>query len=157
MDKINEIFNNKKYRKYLNRLVELERDREFCNHTIEHFLDVARISYIKVLEERLSYSKEVIYAIALLHDIGRVLQYEKNIPHDEGSVILAKEILEETSYDSNEVYEILKAIGKHRAECTDELSRIIYESDKISRNCFSCKAEKDCYWSREKKNFNITY
>ena len=74
MDKINEIFLNDKYVKLLNELNELEENRVFCKHGIEHFLDVARIAYIKVLENKLSYSKEVIYAIALLHDIGRVLE-----------------------------------------------------------------------------------
>ena len=69
MDKVNEILNNKDYKVYLEELSELEKERVFCNHTIEHFLDVSRIAYIRVLEEGLKYSKEVIYAIGLLHDI----------------------------------------------------------------------------------------
>ena len=31
--------NNKLYREALENLID-ERDREFCNHTIEHFIDV---------------------------------------------------------------------------------------------------------------------
>lgn len=158
MDKINEIFNNKKYNDYLKRLIKLEETREFCGHNIEHFLAVSRIAYIKVLEEELPYSKEVIYAIGLLHDIGRVLEYEKNIPHNEGSVIIAKEILKETSYTNQEKDVILKAIYSHRKEVEeDTLAKIIYLSDKLSRNCFNCKAEDKCYWSKDKKNFNISY
>lgn len=120
-------------------------------------MDVSRIAYIRVLEEGLKYSKEVIYAIGLLHDIGRVLEYKEEIPHHEGSVIIAKDILKETSFTKEEKDEILKGIENHRKDSGDELSRIIYESDKLSRNCFSCKAEKDCYWSKEKKNFKIKY
>ncbi len=217
MDKVNEILNNKDYKTYLEELSELEKERVFCNHTIEHFLDVSRIAYIRVLEEGLKYSKEVIYAIGLLHDIGRVLEYKEEIPHHEGSVIIAKDILKETSFTKEEkdeilkgieglkyskevIYaigllhdigrvleykeeiphhegsviiakdilketsftkeeknEILKGIENHRKDSVDELSRIIYESDKLSRNCFSCKSEKDCYWSKEKKNFKIKY
>ena len=156
MIKVNEILDNEKYRENLKRLEELEEDREFCRHTMEHFLDVARIAYIEVLEKGLSYSKEVIYGIALLHDIGRVLEYESNIPHHEASVIIAKDILDETSYSDIEIKSILTAIENHRGDSADELSKIIYRSDKLSRNCFKCKAEKECYWSKSKKNFNIT-
>ena len=157
MDKVNEILDNEDYKTYLKELNELEKEREFCNHTIEHFLDVSRIAYIRVLEEGLKYSKEVIYAIGLLHDIGRVLEYKEKIPHHEGSVIIAKDILKETRFTIEEKEEILKGIENHRKDSEDKLARIIYESDKLSRNCFSCKAEKECYWSKEKKNFKIKY
>ena len=76
MDNINKILHHPKYKSLLEELNELEKDREFCNHTLEHFLDVARIAYITVLEEELNYSKDVIYSIALLNDIGRVIQYK---------------------------------------------------------------------------------
>lgn len=157
MDKINEILLSDKYKEILNTLEFLEKDRVFCKHNIEHFLDVARIAYIKVLEDRLDYSKEIIYAIALLHDIGRVLEYNEGIPHHEGSVILAKEILSETSYDDKEKEIIISAIENHRSIDDNVLNKIIYVSDKISRNCFSCKSEKECYWSTEKKNLKIKY
>lgn len=157
MDKINEILLNKKYKEALVILEDLEKGREFCKHNIEHFLDVARIAYIKVLEEKLDYSKDIIYGIALLHDIGRVLQYKEGIPHHEGSVILAKEILKETSYNEEEKEAILSAIENHRCEDENKLNKIIYLSDKLSRNCFSCKSEKECYWSIDKKNLKIKY
>jgi uncharacterized protein len=125
---------------------------------MEHFLDVARIAYIKVLEDNLSCSKEVIYGIALLHDIGRVLEYEEGIPHHEGSVIIAKEILQDTSFTKEEKESILKAIEAHRKDDNlEKLAKIIYKSDKISRNCFNCKAIDECYWSDDKKNFYINY
>ena len=157
MERVNQILKNKNYRNYLEKLEVLEEKREFCNHTIDHFLDVARIAYIKVLEDNLNYSKAVIYAIALLHDIGKILEYEEGIPHHRGSVEIAKEILKETGFNEEEKTSILIAIEEHREGSDKELSEIIYISDKLSRNCFNCKAEKKCYWGKDKKNFNIRY
>ena len=157
MENINIILNNKEYKQALEKLSEYERNREFCNHTIEHFMDVSRIAYIMVLEEKLNVSKEVIYAIGLLHDIGRVKQYEEGIHHDIASVEMSKEILKETSFTDEEINIILNGIANHRKESDNKLGEIIYKADKLSRQCFNCKAEKECYWSSEKKNFKITY
>lgn len=157
MDNIDAIISNNLYKEALEKLSEYERDREFCNHTIEHFIDVSRIAYIMVLEEKLSVSKEVIYAIGLLHDIGRVRQYEEGIHHDIASVEMSREILKETSFTEYEVDIILNGIANHRKESDNKLEEIIYKADKLSRQCFNCKAEKECYWSSEKKNFKITY
>lgn len=158
MDKINEILSNKTYKKILLEIEELEKGREFCKHNLIHFLDMARIAYIICLEKNLSYTKDVIYAISLLHDIGRGEQYKNNIPHDEAGIKIAKEILKETSYTLEERKLILKGIDSHRNKDNDnEFLSIIYRADKISRNCFDCKAEKDCYWSSEKKNMIIKY
>jgi uncharacterized protein len=157
MENINIILNNKEYKQALEKLSEYEKNREFCNHTIEHFIDVSRIAYIMVLEEKLNVSKEVIYAIGLLHDIGRVKQYEEGIHHDIASVEMSKEILKETSLTDEEINIILNGIANHRKESDNKLEEIIYKADKLSRQCFNCKAEKECYWSSEKKNFKITY
>lgn len=157
MEKVNEILNNIEYKKYLKALEEIEKDREFCKHNIEHFLDLARIAYIIVLENKLPFSKEIIYGIALLHDIGRVLEYTETQPHHEASIIISKKILKDSKYTTDEINSILKAIGNHRDNSDDELSNVIYVSDKLSRNCFNCKAEKECYWKNEKKNFKIIY
>lgn len=157
MNNIDAIMSNKLYKEALEKISEYERDREFCNHTIEHFIDVSRIAYIMVLEEKLSVSKEVIYAIGLLHDIGRVRQYEEGIHHDIASVEMSKEILKETSFTDEEINIILNGIANHRKESDNKLEEIIYKADKLSRQCFNCKAEKECYWSSEKKNFKITY
>lgn len=152
MENVNIILSHPKYRALLEELNYLEKDREFCNHTLEHFLDVARIAYIKVLEEGLNYSKEVIYSIALLHDIGRVLEYNNGVDHHEGSAIIAEELLHDTSFNREEKALIIKSIKEHRKESEDELSKIIYKSDKLSRNCFNCRAYNDCYWKEDKKN-----
>ena len=157
MNNIDVIVSNKLYKESLEKLKKYEANREFCNHTIEHFIDVSRIAYIMVLEEGLKISKEVIYAIGLLHDIGRVKQYEEGIHHDIASVEMSKEILRETSFAEEEINTILNGIANHRKESDNKLEEIIYKADKLSRQCFNCKAEKKCYWSSDKKNFKITY
>ena len=155
MERVNKILNNKKYKELLERLNELEKERVFCKHNMEHFLDLARIAYIKVLETGLHYNKEVIYAIALLHDMGRVIQYENGTPHDAASVTIAKEILKEIDFSLEEKNLIIECIKDHRGQGNCELSRIIAKSDKLSRKCFMCDAEKDCYWDKNKKNLEI--
>lgn len=157
MKRVNDILNNELYKEYLHRLKKYEENREFCKHDMDHFLDMARIAYIIVLEEGINVSKEIIYSIGLLHDIGRVLEYESGIPHHEASVIISKEILKDIDFSYEEKESILKAIENHRDEDNEQLSSIIYTSDKLSRNCLECKAIKDCYWSDEKKNLIIKY
>lgn len=157
MNNIDKILNDRLYKESLEKLKLYEKDREFCNHTIEHFMDVARIAYIMVLEENIEVSKEVVYAIGLLHDIGRVKQYEDGIDHDLASVEMSKIILSKTEFDEEEINIILNGIAKHRSKSDNKLEEIIYKADKLSRRCFNCKTEKECYWSKEKKNFKISY
>lgn len=158
MDKINEILQNDIFKINMEKLEKLEENREFCRHGINHSLDVARIAYILTLENRLDYSKEIIYAIALLHDIGRVMQYENGVSHHEGSVILAEEILKNTSYGDEEISIIIDAIKNHRKkENASEFNKLIFKSDKLSRNCFMCKSYDECYWDSNKKNNIINY
>ena len=157
MKKVNDILNNTLYKENLEKLLKYEEKREFCRHELKHFIDMARIAYIMVLEKGLPYAKELIYAIGLLHDIGRVKQYEEGIPHHIASVELSKEILKKIDFTEEEKNIIIKSIQNHRKEADDELSLIIYRSDKLSRECFNCKAINDCYWSDEKKNLKINY
>lgn len=157
MEKVNAILNNPKYINYLKRLENYEVNRKFCKHNMKHFLDLARIAYIMVLEDNLNYSKEIIYAIGLLHDIGRVLEYEKDIPHHKGSVIIAKELLKDSEFKNEEIEKILEGIEFHRTDSLSCLGKIIYESDKLSRDCYNCEAVKECYWDKDKKNMNIRY
>ena len=98
MDRVNQIWNHPLYQTELRKLQLLEADREFCRHTPEHFLDVARLAYIRALEENYPVSKELIYCTALLHDIGRARQYEDGTPHDEAGAIIAGQILKELGF-----------------------------------------------------------
>ncbi|GAA0772418.1 HD domain-containing protein [Clostridium subterminale] len=158
MNEIQLIINNENFKKCLEKLNFLEQNRTFCKHGIEHSLDVARIAYIISLEKNYNIGKNVIYASALLHDLGRVFQYEENIPHEDGSVILGKKILEECNFSNEDINTILDAIKTHRKGMfNNNLGYILYESDKLSRMCFTCKNEVECYWEKSKKNFTIKY
>lgn len=158
VDRINLILHNKTYRKYLEKNENCERNRNFCLHDLSHFLDVARIAYIISLENGLSISKDIIYAAALLHDIGRWKQYKYNIPHDESSAELAVQILQSSEFSSNEISLITEAIKNHRDKNEDSgLSYLLYTSDKLSRKCYNCSAFNQCNWSDNKKNLNVIY
>ena len=81
MKRIHKIQNHPIFREQYQLLVEAEKDRIFCRHTMEHFLDVARLMYIYDLEDGAGIDKEIIYAAALLHDIGRYEQIRIGTPH----------------------------------------------------------------------------
>lgn len=145
----------------LHRLEELEKTRIFCRHQTEHLLDVARIAYILNLEGGLGLSRDLIYAAALLHDIGKSRQYEEGIPHETASADLAERILSDMPSDlaftAEEQLQILTAIRGHRKPRSGAgpLESLLYKSDKMSRTCFACPAEPECNWDSAKKNTEI--
>lgn len=159
MYRVNAILNNYRFKEYLSKNEEYERNRIFCGHNLQHFLDVARIAYIMVLENNIKLSKDIVYAAALLHDIGRWIQYKEGISHEIASHNLAKDILLECDYKKEEIKIILDAISNHRDQKNEErtFNHIFYLSDKLSRSCFSCKAINECKWSEDKKNYGIVY
>ena len=158
MENTNIIMFNEEYVKLLNDLEEFERERPFCKHDLAHFLDVARICYIMVLEEGLNISKDLIYTTALLHDIGRIIQYREGTDHDKASADIAKKLIPLTSFNEEERKMIIDCIEKHREKQTSTpFNELFYKADKLSRICFRCPAYDICYWSEEKKNHKITY
>ena len=137
---------------------ELEQDRKFCRHDMEHFLSVARLAYIFNLERKYNLPKDVIYAAALLHDIGRWKQYSCGIPHEVASRDMAEIILKDSRFRDEEIELICQAISEHRiTDHSKQLSMILYDADKISRNCYSCAVQEECNWNDEKKNLHITW
>lgn len=160
MERVNRILRSEKYQEHIDKIKAAEENRIFCCHNMVHFLDVARIAALINAEEQLGIDKELIYAAALLHDIGRHVQYADGTPHELASAELAPEILQETGFAEWEQTEILRAIREHRnAEIAGEksLAGIIYRADKASRACFACEAERLCDWKAEKKNLEIRY
>lgn len=167
MERIEKIRKHPLYVRNQQRIDEMEVNRIFCCHGVNHSLDVARILYILVLEQGLSYEKDIIYATALLHDIGRGLQYEEHVSHHEVGAKLAKDILLDCNYSEDEIAMITAAIaghhtGKSHSEAVKDYSEasftdLFYQADKLSRNCFDCKASKQCYWTQEKRNLQIRY
>ena len=51
MERLNTVLRHPLYQQYYKELREEERDRIFCCHQMEHLLDVARIAYIRNLEQ----------------------------------------------------------------------------------------------------------
>ena len=162
MVRINQILAHSKYKDYLKRIEEAEKDRIFCGHDLVHFLDVCRLAWILYLEEdkAANLDKEWVYAAGLLHDIGRWKQYRDGTPHEQASAELAEDILKDCGFDGRETKLILTAIGNHRNPKVIKeisLSGYLYRADKMSRACFGCKAEAACDWSQEKKNRKLVY
>lgn len=159
MKRVNLILNNERYKKFIKEIEAYEKDRQYCRHHMDHFLDVARIAYILVLERHMDIDKEMVYAAALLHDIGRAEEYRNGLSHHVAGLTLAGEILKESGFNENEKTVILDAIKYHRneTEMLDNFSSIFSKSDKLSRKCYNCEAIDTCNWNSDKKNYNISY
>lgn len=161
MARVNAVVSHPVYQEYYRRLEALEQNRIFCRHQMDHLLDTARIAYIRSMEQGLGLDKELIYTAAILHDIGKSLQYEKKIPHETAGEEIAAGILdslpEEMRFSEEEKRMILTAIRGHRRlrENPEPLERLLYESDKASRMCMACPAQEECDWNEEKKNMEI--
>jgi putative nucleotidyltransferase with HDIG domain len=157
MDRINNLIQNDSYKKFMQDIDAKEQDRIFCCHGIEHCLDVARIAYIQKLENNIDIQKDVIYAAALLHDIGRAASCKSSSEHHERSAAYSKDILAEAGYTAEEIDMIVEAIRYHNSDGLDMegLPELIYKADKNSRLCFSCKAYDECYWKKEDKNKGV--
>lgn len=161
--RLNKILLHPLYRKYYQQIEEFEVDRPFCKHDMAHFLDVARISYILALETDPTSAlslKELLYATALLHDIGRHEEYTLGTPHERASASLCLPILTDSGFQEGEIREIQKAIVNHRNPSYQEesnLSGYIYKADKASRPCHSCRHEQMCTWTAAKKNLSLRY
>lgn len=160
MDRIDKILNHNLFLYHLGENEAAEAQRCFCRHNMVHFLDVARIGLIINLEENLGVDKEWIYAAALLHDLGKHIQYDNGTPHEKASGEIAPDILKDCGFNDKETGVIVDAILSHRdVSVTEEknLRGILYRADKASRACFACKAEADCNWKEGKKNLQIKY
>ncbi len=175
MNRIRQITDQAVFRQYMDRIKELERERIYCSHDVEHSLAVARLIWIRVLEEKLPLDKEVVYGAALLHDLGRVEQYTGGKDHCGASVALAARILEKTDFSPEEQAMICYAVGAHRegvparplpdylaATLSPEteasarlLAECMYRADKESRMCFLCRAQATCNWPEEQRNMFV--
>lgn len=179
MERVNKILNHDLFKEYIEKNRSAEETRRFCHHDIRHFLDVARLGMIFYLKQRCGQtageqggfaakarggrpqiSEELIYAAALLHDIGRWKQYEDGTPHELASAEFAPAILADCGFTEEETARIVTAILNHRNESIREeesLSGILYRADKMSRSCFCCEAEAECGWKGAKKNLELRY
>lgn len=160
MERIDKILNHDLFIWHLKENEAAEADRRFCRHNMVHLLDVARIAMILNLQEGNFVEKDLIYGAALLHDIGRHVQYENGTPHEIAGALIAPEILKDCGYDEKETAVIVSAIRTHRTKEVERektLNGILYRADKASRACFACKAETECDWKKGKKNLQIKW
>ena len=149
-----------------------EKERIYCGHDIHHLLDVARVTYISVLEQRqtdplafggqdLYELKDIIYAAALLHDIGRGREYEDQTLHHEASSALASRILTACGFPAEQIHQIRALILEHRGQritpATNgpDLTQLFKEADKTCRLCFICPAADSCKWDESTKNQTV--
>lgn len=159
MDRINGIFHHRRFGSELRNIEADEKDRKFCRHGIEHLMDVARLMYIHDLETGGRTPRDLIYAAALLHDIGRHAQYAEGTPHDEAGAAIAGEIMGDCGFSEEEIRQVTEAIRAHRNEESasggETLGEMLYRADKESRLCFACGARDECNWPEEKMNLKV--
>lgn len=156
MERVEKLLSLPLYQEYLARNAEKEVDRKFCVHNWQHFLDVARLTYIlllesdeqdKLREEIGTKTKEIAYAAALLHDIGKWQEYETGEDHALVSAKLARALLLEVDFTSGEIDLICQAIEEHRTASVPQtiLGSHLKKADKLARLCRFCSAQGDCY------------
>ena len=186
MERASSVLAHPIFKERLEQLEELEKDRIYCHHGMEHLLTVARLSYIFAIERMCRLEKDLIYATAFLHDIGRCTQYEEGTPHAEAGLVYAKQVLVECGFGPAETAMALEAISRHSGkkepadtgilqtvpelrdealllrdpiimELAEQLTDVLYDGDKLSRDCFNCKAEKQCAWDPDMKVMTISW
>jgi len=153
MERVNRILSDGEYQAFLQENGRREQDRLFCRHDLEHMLDVARLTYILLLEAgQLAQAcpgagRELAYAAGLLHDIGRWRQYDGHGDHAADGARLAGPILERAGFSPQEAAVIRRAIGEHRSADAGSscLGAALARADDLSRPCFRCRAREHCY------------
>jgi len=159
MPRIERLMASEEFNDILDKIECLEKSRIYCPHNLGHLLDVARMMYIINLEENLGIDKEVIYAAALTHDLGRLEEYSGGRDHHLASCDIAINMMKKSGFDQKQIDDVVIAISKHRSDSnTDEanyLAGLLRFADKRSRNCYRCSARDTCKWSDEKKNSSI--
>jgi len=155
MERYEKIVSNTIFMEHIQKIDRLEKDRIYCRHNSGHLMDVARIAMLINLDEEYNISKDLIYASALLHDIGRDIEYEEGISHEIASADIAPEILTATSYTEDEIDIIVKSIINHRnpdIKMERSLTGLLYRADKLSRACYLCNAYDKCHKAIDKRN-----
>lgn len=163
MLRIDAILKDPFFEDYINRNNISEVHRKFCRHSFQHLVDVARITYILMLESgditefaeknelNLKSARELVYASALLHDIGRWKEYETGEDHSIVSAELALNILNNAGFNEQETLIITTGIKEHRSRSDNKsiLGKCLYKADKLSRLCSECEASGECYKYQE--------
>lgn len=171
------------FREFIEQINDLEKDRIYCRHKLEHSIDVARLAWIYYLEDKItedsqkrvqlfpkaSYGewmdekeemKDLFYTCALLHDIGRAVQYKTGVHHSIAGLELAKSVLVDIQAPEDWMGQILDVVAEHsRGEFAKDdrsLEYYIMKADHDCRMCFACQAQESCKWTEEEKNHTIS-
>lgn len=117
--------------------------------------DVSETKMVNLQEK-----KDQFYVTGLLHDIGRVAQYETGEHHSEAGMRIAEGLLTDIEYPAEWMAQTLQIVGVHhgREESREESCTMEYyirRADHLSRNCFCCEAADSCKWSDEERNQTI--
>lgn len=149
------ILNSALYQNYIDAIAQREETRRFCKHERHHFWETARCAYILFLSGEVACpeleaydsleQREIIYAAAFLHDIGRFLEYDDpQKDHATEGARLARPLLKEAGFDEAETMLICKAIANHRKKDGAGFDLLLYRADKVSRPCFDCPVLGEC-------------
>lgn len=159
MKRIQRLMNDPAYQEYMRRNVEEEQDERHCGHDMSHHFDVARITYILILEQNeLNYfvreaglgsrlaAKEVIYAAGLLHDIGLWQQYASGEAHATAGARLAHELLPAAGFNEQECDIVCRAVFEHSSPRREMsfLGERLHRAGNLARNCTVCERYDDC-------------
>ena len=178
MSRVNAIINHKEYQDWIIANNQAEYGSEYCRHGLEHAFDVARIAYELWLDHQGNpVAKDIVYAAALLHDIGYWSNFEdlhEHGGHDEDcdchdhdcgceeeesafqvGASLAEEILLDAGYHPAVIGEIQKAIRNMDHIGADGLSAVLRRANELSRPCFLCPMRQKC--AKEPKNLRLEY
>jgi uncharacterized protein len=176
MDRVNAIICNQEYQDWIIANNQAEYGSEYCRHGLEHAFDVARIAYELWLDHQGNpVAKDIVYAAALLHDIGYWSKFEdlhvdECDCHEHGdecdcggeqetpfqvAASLSEEILAEAGYHPAVIGEIIKAIRQMDTDSKEGLSVILRRANELSRPCFLCPIQASC--DREPKNTRLEY
>lgn len=120
--------------------------------------DHVEVSYLNA--DNMLAKKDQFYVTGLLHDIGRVAQYETGEHHSVAGVRIAEKLLTEIEYPSEWTKETLQIVGVHHGREDEEgvaytMEYYIRRADHLSRNCFFCEASDSCKWKKEERNQTI--
>ena len=158
MNRIDRILAHPAFRRALAEIEDCEAARPFCGHGTEHLLSAARLGALIAADEGIDVPRPLLYAAALLHDIGRAEEYRSGEPHETASLRMAEPILRECGFSPDETAEVLRAIEQHRSSwpgTRTQLGALLYRADKESRPCFCCPAAEQCNWPAEKRNLHL--
>lgn len=106
---------------------------ESGSHGFDHTLRVTRLSERLAQEE--GADLRVVLPAALLHDIGRPLEEEQGIAHEQAGAVIAEEFLSSIEYDRTLIPKVVHAIRTHRYRSTNRPetleAMVLSDADKL--------------------------